>query len=113
MRRDLCRLLVVLCVVSCSEPEIVRVRGELVFDDKRQTLTACDGGRVYWVRVLASVPHHKMRERVDAITKQGGTVIAELEGETEAISSRGPSYPVDAVLRVRLTHGLNKGACGG
>jgi len=98
-------------IASCSEPDLVRLQGELVFSSERQTLTTCEDERVYWVRVLAANPYHAMRERADELSLTHGSILAELEGEVDAVSSGGPGYPVDAVLRVRRTHSVQAGSC--
>jgi len=98
-------------MAACSQPDSVRITGELVFSAERQTLTACEDGRVYWVRVLAANPHHTMRVRFDELSESSDSTLAVLEGEVAAVPSRRPDYPVEAVLQVRRTHSLQSGDC--
>lgn len=118
LRRMPCVCLI--AVTGCSlgsssepEPERVRVRGELVWSSDRQTLTSCEDDRVYWVRVLASNPHDALARRVEALSAEHTSILADLEGEIGPVPSRGPSYPVDLVLQVRQTHAIDPGACSG
>ena len=107
-------LAVALCVPAVgSTSELTRVRGELHFDDERQTLTPCGRDSVYWVRVLASNPHFSLYSRVRDLSAEpsGGPIIADLEGKLAPLPSVAPRYRVDRVLYVNRIHSVERGTC--
>jgi hypothetical protein len=109
-------LIAALVLVSgpVSASETARVRGELVWNSERQTLTRCGTEVVYWVRVLASNPHFWLSQRIKELSRDqpaGARIIADLEGDVSPVPSLGPVYSVDQVLHVRQFHSIELGAC--
>lgn len=109
-------LAVVMGLSACTmhaAPE-THVRGALVWAADKQTLTECNSGRVYWVRVLAANPHFHLSKKVEKLNSTGtGIIVAEFRGEvTTGKPSFGPSYPVDGTLNVDQVISVEKGSCG-
>lgn len=111
MRQSVVALwLVILSSVSLAQEP---VRGILVWTPDRQTLTACDTGKVYWVRILASNPYHNLSVRVEKLSrKNDADIIAELRGDiTAAKPSAASAYNVDAKLIVTGIVSVAHGEC--
>jgi hypothetical protein len=105
--------LLFLVALSVHAGEVRYIRGSLTWTNERQTVTDCESGRVYWVRVLASNPHFLLTKRVEALVSKGErNIIAEFRGDVQpGRPSFGPLYPVDGTLNVRDIVSIEKGTC--
>lgn len=102
-------LAIISSVSAAQEP----IRGLLIWTADRQTLTACDTGKVYWIRVLASNPHHNLSVAVNDLSmKKHGNIVAQMHGDIiEGKPSSGPAYNVDATLMVSGIDAVAHGDC--
>ncbi|MDH5513249.1 MAG: hypothetical protein OEY27_08580 [Gammaproteobacteria bacterium] len=87
------------------------VRGEL--SNQGWTVTECNTGRIYSVRILASNPYFHFSKRVEELTSKGAkSIVAEFRGEvSQGKTSTDPGNRVDGTLNVHQVVYVENGRC--
>ena len=99
-------------LAACAGQDTL-VHGELIWTAEQQTITDCESGKVYWVRVLVSNHHFRLSQQFYELAQKGkGEIIVEFQGTVKrGTPSLGPTYPVDGTLIVDQTISIEQGSC--